>query len=270
MPGHMTGSLSRGHHDSGLPSYHQVVPHSDNEYASTPLVGSDYANAAGMHNRSYSPKGLRHAPNSGVSNGVIEDLQGGGNKCRTMSPRTHLERAYSPRAMSEPECPPPPRRQYKLVPLTDQEMDLIQQQRHLSDTEGAPLPPLRGMMGVNHHHNQPPSPAPNDCLLQDYQDYPGLVGGPMMDSACQSSLPSLVSESTGGTPGRTRLEMTPHGPQLVTRSDSPGSEEDPEYQVDSDMEHMELHANDGGSNKNSSGGSDRVPGKNNLHSLRKM
>ena len=96
------------------------------------------------------------------------------NKCRTMSPHANIEmRAYSPRAMSEPERgPTPPVRAYKLVPLKDHEIA-----RHYSDTEGAPVPPLR-MMG---NHN-PPSPAPDD---------------PMMDRGIQSSLPSLVNESLG-------------------------------------------------------------------------
>ena len=253
----MTGSLRNTPHDtSGLPSYHQVVPHSDSEYAAHP--------SASMHNRSYSPsqrpgvsgRAGNHMPNGNVP--LMDD-----SRCRTMSPQAHLDRAYSPRAMSEPECPAPPRRHYKLVPLTDQEMEAVYQQRHLSDTEGAPMPPLRGMS--NHHHPQPPSPAPEDALLQDYHnglvDYPGSGGGPMMDSACQSSLPSLVSECTG-TPGRTRLEMTANGPQLVSRSDSPNSED--QYDgMDSDMDHMELHGDGQGQNGEGSSegrGSDGVAG----------
>ena len=43
----MTGSLRNTPHNDGLPSYHQVVPHSDSEYASHPSTS--------MHNRSYSP-----------------------------------------------------------------------------------------------------------------------------------------------------------------------------------------------------------------------
>ena len=243
----MTGSLRNTPHDNGLPSYHQVVPHSDSEYAAHPS----------MHNRSYSPsqrgRTVNHMPNGNVP------MMGDDSRCRTMSPAAHLERAYSPRAMSEPECPAPPRRHYKLVPLTDQELEAVYIQRHLSDTEGAPMPPLRGM---SNHHPQPPSPAPEDALLQDYQngvmDYPG---GPMMDSACQSSLPSLVSECAG-TPGRTRLEMTANGPELVTRSDSPNSED--QYDgMDSDMDHMELHIGDQGTNGEGSSegrGSDGVTG----------
>ena len=84
----------------------------------------------------------------------------------------------------------------------------------------------------------------------------------MMDSACQSSLPSLVSECTG-TPGRTRLEMTPNGPQLITRSDSPNSED--QYDgMDSDMDHMELHVGGQGTNGEGSSegrGSDGVTGQ---------
>ncbi len=257
-------------HD-GLPSYHQVVPRSDSEYAP----------AGAAHNRSYSPsqrpRNLNNNPHSNSPS--VED------RCRTMSPQAHLERAYSPRAMSEPECPAPPRRHYKLVPLTDQEMEAVYQQRHLSDTEGAPMPPLRGMSNHRSHLHQPPSPAPEDALLHDYNgdyngdldglypgenpyhngslDYPpGTTGGPMMDSACQSSLPSLVSECGPGTPGgRTRLEMTPNGPALVTRSDSPNSEYDG---VDSDMDHMELHISENGQGPGADGsegrGSDGVTG----------
>ena len=92
-------------------------------------------------------------------------------KFRTMSPHTHHDmRAYSPRAMSEPERgPTPPVRAYKLVPIRDGEV-----YRHYSDTEGAPVPPLRMTMP-----HSPPSPAPED---------------PMMDRGIQSSLPSLVGE----------------------------------------------------------------------------
>lgn len=230
VPGGVMMSGSLRHPKDGLPSYHQVVPHSDSEYASA-------HHAQSMHNRSYSPSQRPRGINTS------EDMRSAADRCRTMSPQAQLERAYSPRAMSEPECPNPPRRHYKLVPLTDQEMEVVYQQRHLSDTEGAPLPPLRGM---SNHHPQPPSPAPEDALLQDYtgelgldpslyngmSDYPP---GPMMDSACQSSLPSLVSEAgiVGGGGGRTRLEMTPNGPQLVTRSDSPPSEYDA---IDSDVD----------------------------------
>ena len=85
-------------------------------------------------------------------------------------------RPYSPQAMSEPERgPTPPTRGYTLASQQDSDAH-----RHYSDTEGAPVPPLR--MTSAQHPEQPPSPAPEDRY------------DPMMDRGIQSSLPSLVSE----------------------------------------------------------------------------
>lgn len=165
-----------GRHDDGHNHVmHNHVPYSDSEYATRTGVINGCPN-----DRSFSPRSLTERR--------TQSPRGGGNdpgeqqysppnpnrppspKCRTMSPLSHMDsRAYSPRAMSEPERgPTPPVRAYKLIPLKDHDL-----QRHYSDGESAPMPPIR-MIGHN-----PPSPAPED---------------PMMDRACQSSLPSLVSE----------------------------------------------------------------------------
>ena len=134
-------------------------------------------------NGAYTPRthrGVHHAYN----NHNHHNYQDPNNRCRTMSPRggdqrnsgvsSRDSRAYSPRAMSEPERgPTPPVRAYKLVPIRDNHHH-NELHRHYSDTEGAPAPPLR--MLVPH---TPPSPAPDD---------------PMMDRGIQSSLPSLINE----------------------------------------------------------------------------
>jgi len=74
-------------------------------------------------------------------------------KCRTVSPKA--VRAYSPRAMSEPERgPTPPVRAYKLVPLSAH----TEFPRHYSDTEGASVPPLR--MLAHDDSGDPPFPCP--------------------------------------------------------------------------------------------------------------
>jgi hypothetical protein len=129
------------------------------------------------------PRPRRMAPRGG--NGVYSDSghgrggggggghpQGASAACRTMSPRMQAEmtaRAYSPRAMSEPERgPTPPVRAYKLVPINEpgpmagnaatlggvgaHHHHHHHQRSHYSDTE-APLPPQR---------HSPPSPAPQD------------------------------------------------------------------------------------------------------------
>ena len=76
-------------------------------------------------------------------------------------------RAYSPRAMSEPERgPTPPVRAYKLVPInepTQNPQEPQQQRTHYSDTE-APMPPQR---------HSPPSPAPQDHMISRDQ----MMGG---------------------------------------------------------------------------------------------
>ena len=169
---------------TGDPVYalHGHVPYSDGEYG----VGGNRTSGSGCNSgdRSFSPRSLSerrtqspHYGDANISppNANRPPSPTNYNKCRTMSPLSHLDsRAYSPRAMSEPERgPTPPVRAYKLIPLKDHDL-----QRHYSDGEaggggGAPMPPIR-MIGHN-----PPSPAPED---------------PMMDRACQSSLPSLVSE----------------------------------------------------------------------------
>ncbi len=117
-----------------------------------------------MEGRTHSLRGRQH--------GGPQDING----CRTMSPHHFNDmRSYSPsmKYMSEPEPargPTPPIRAYKLVPINGNELH-----RHYSDTEGAPVPPLR-MLSSQHN---PPSPAPDD---------------PMMDRGIQSSLPSLSNE----------------------------------------------------------------------------
>ena len=151
-----------------------VPPYSDNEHQ------------PGKINRCFSPpRSLNDHPNDGNPNGNSPPNRPPSPKCRTMSPRAHADmRAYSPRAMSEPERgPTPPVRAYKLIPLKGHP----EYPRHYSDTEGAPVPPLRMMS-----HN-PPSPAPDDPLL-DPRDGRDSPLDPMMDRAIQSSLPSLASE----------------------------------------------------------------------------
>jgi hypothetical protein len=142
---------------------------------------SDYDN-----NRTYSPQmmGTGGKPSMGNNNQYRPDSANraksppSSNKHWTMSPRSQYQdtRAYSPRAMSEPERgPTPPIRGYKLVPIRDGEPH-----RHYSDTEGVPVPPLRSLVQT------PPSPRPASPH-EEYED-------PMMDRAIQSSLPSLASE----------------------------------------------------------------------------
>ena len=107
----------------------------------------------GSHNRVGSPKSNGLSPN--MSHYALQNQN---------DPRT-----YSPRAVSEPERgPTPPVRAYKLVPIRDNH-------QAYSDTDGAPVPPLRMLSGGH----SPPSPAPLD---------------PMMDCGVQSSLPSLENE----------------------------------------------------------------------------
>ena len=162
------------HDDPGQFLLHNPVPYSDSEYGTrTANCHPDhraFSPRSSSERRTQSPRGCAAGPGDGAAPQQSPPNRAPSPKCRTMSPRTHLNmRAYSPRAMSEPERgPTPPVRAYKLIPLKDHEL-----QRHYSDGEAAPMPPIR-MIGHN-----PPSPAPED---------------PMMDRACQSSLPSLVSE----------------------------------------------------------------------------
>ena len=136
----------------------------------------------------------------------------------------HL-RAYSPRAMSEPERgPTPPIRAYKLVPIRDSAANEVH--RHYSDTEGAPAPPLRMMSNNSHAGEEPPSPAPED--MPQGHGLGNLVD-PTRDCAIQSSLPSLANESiNGGSGGH------PHHQNMMGRAGSSPSSELGNFE--SDME----------------------------------
>jgi len=132
---------------------HDGRPHHPRHGSEKRLGNTD---TMGSHNRGSSPKS-KDALSPNMSHYALQN-----------DPRS-----YSPRAMSEPERgPTPPVRAYKLVPIRDNDIH-----RAYSDTDGAPVPPLRMLSGGH----SPPSPAPLD---------------PMMDRGVQSSLPSLANECT--------------------------------------------------------------------------
>lgn len=132
---------------------HEGRPHHPRHGSEHRLANTD---TMGSHNRGSSPKS-KDALSPNMSHYALQN-----------DPRS-----YSPRAVSEPERgPTPPVRAYKLVPIRDNDIH-----RAYSDTDGAPVPPLRMLSGGH----SPPSPAPLD---------------PMMDRGVQSSLPSLANECT--------------------------------------------------------------------------
>ncbi len=196
-------------HKSPYPEYaaagHYNSDGGDYHLASHDMGSMDYRGSGGGGGVTY-PRGMysdsgeqrMHHPQQMVQHNLPPSP-----KFRTMSPRMQQDsRAYSPRAMSEPERgPTPPVRAYKLVPIRDDEIV----HRHYSDTEGNPAPPMRMMVP-----HTPPSPAPED---------------PMMDRGIQSSLPSLAN---GGNPGQDRVP-------------SPTSDLDGgvEYVGDSDLENVQ-------------------------------
>ena len=171
-----------GRPHAGVPQTHHYHHHHHHPDRANPRTVSSDSEQRGM--KAQHPYHLHHTDPHGhhlTGGGVPHNRSTSpGSRCRTMSPRAQQgggdcrapdPRAYSPRAMSEPERgPTPPVRAYKLVPIRDNELI-----RHYSDTEGAPVPPLRMLLP-----HTPPSPAPPD--------------DPMMDRGIQSSLPSLVNE----------------------------------------------------------------------------
>lgn len=200
---------SCGHYPTGQYGNHPRTNSHDGggaNYNSNPHQQQPINN--GQHFRTMSPTSLPQG-------GIVGAVGTGG-----VPPNSNSSRAYSPRAMSEPERgPTPPIRAYKLVPIRDP--NEAQQQRHYSDTEGAPVPPLRMMVP---HMEEPPSPAPQD----DYGQHELGLG---MDRGIQSSLPSLASEFIGGVDGNSRAGESPSSEVGNFESDMEGGRMTPESSV---------------------------------------
>ena len=122
-----------------------------------------------------SPKGLadRRTQSPRNGGGALSPQRHRSDSPGQRSNSEQRNRAYSPRSSENERGPTPPVRAYKLVPIND----VHEMHRHLSDTERGPTPPVR-MFAI-------PSPASSPAPSRDE---------PIMDRACQSSLPSLINE----------------------------------------------------------------------------
>ena len=98
---------------------------------------------------------------------------------RSLSP-TANQRVMSQRCSSDAESGPI--RAYKLVPLNEHELA-----KHYSDTERGPTPPVRMLLHMSENGAA--------VVAEDMED-------PVMDRACQSSLPSLINEPQQNAHGR--------------------------------------------------------------------
>ena len=167
-----------------------------------------YAHLRGSQGPSYSDGEYQQPGYSVIQQQQTQPLLGQQtpmNKCRTMSPHSHVlemarNGAYSPvRAMSEPERgPTPPVRGYKLVPIGADEtphqhpnsnIPYQHLPQHASDNEANGIPQMH--MYANH---TPPSPAPPHQDHQALDRYGRMIPDEstyLMDTGCQSSLPSL-------------------------------------------------------------------------------
>ena len=210
------------------PYSHGTLPHSRNKSRANGQYSDSEQPYGGGSQHYHHPAGVVHMNGGGggfrTANNARDSPHGGANSYhhnKTMSPPpmgVGASRAYSPQAMSEPERgPTPPTRGYTLgSPHDDSSATGGEHRHHYSDTEGAPVPPLR-MNSAHAHAEQPPSPAPEDSY------------DPTMDRGIQSSLPSLVSErhlhgGGGGADSPSMSEMANFESDMDEGRMSPSSE----------------------------------------------